>query len=225
MERQYFDVESGWNHNGFRDYLPQLGRYIEPDPLGRLGSGNNLYAYVDDDPIDFLDPLGEKVTVTQNGNTIDVNTSITLYGPRASDALAATWQQAINNAWNNNGNNFHYGHCTVNFDVTVNADPNHNKAADATPADNKVYVRPSGFRDFTSRAGGTYGEWAVDDNWAATHEAGHLFDLPDDYRDNAQGISVPNPGHAGHMMGQYGGHVVQHEINDILHNNQCGCRR
>jgi RHS repeat-associated protein len=42
---QYFDLETGWNHNGFRDYLPNLGRYIEPDPLGRLGSGNNLYAY------------------------------------------------------------------------------------------------------------------------------------------------------------------------------------
>ena len=34
---QYFDVESGWNHNGFRDYAPTLGRYIGPDPLGRLG--------------------------------------------------------------------------------------------------------------------------------------------------------------------------------------------
>jgi len=57
---QYFDSETGWNHNGFRDYAPQLGRYIEPDPLGRLGSGNNLYAYVGDDPIDFIDPLGLK---------------------------------------------------------------------------------------------------------------------------------------------------------------------
>jgi len=55
---QYFDVESGWNHNGFRDYAPTLGRYIEPDPLGRLGSGNNLYVYVNDDPVDFIDPLG-----------------------------------------------------------------------------------------------------------------------------------------------------------------------
>jgi RHS repeat-associated protein len=54
---QYFDVESGWNHNGFRDYAPQLGRYIEPDPLGRLGSGNNLYAYVSNDPIDWTDHL------------------------------------------------------------------------------------------------------------------------------------------------------------------------
>jgi len=55
---QYFDVESGWNHNGFRDYAPQLGRYIEPDPLGRLGSGNNSYAYAGDNPANLIDPLG-----------------------------------------------------------------------------------------------------------------------------------------------------------------------
>ena len=55
---QYFDVESGWNHNGFRDYAPTLGRYLEPDPLGRLGSGNNLYAYVGDNPANLVDPLG-----------------------------------------------------------------------------------------------------------------------------------------------------------------------
>ena len=55
---QYFDVESGWNHNGFRDYVPMLGRYIEPDPLGRLGSGNNLYAYVANNPTNLVDPLG-----------------------------------------------------------------------------------------------------------------------------------------------------------------------
>ncbi|MDR3740716.1 MAG: RHS repeat-associated core domain-containing protein, partial [Terracidiphilus sp.] len=55
---QYFDVESGWNHNGFRDYAPTLGRYIEPDPLGRLGSGNNLYVYVGDNPVNLNDPLG-----------------------------------------------------------------------------------------------------------------------------------------------------------------------
>lgn len=55
---QYFDVESGWNHNGFRDYAPTLGRYVEPDPLGRLGSGNNLYVYVGNNPTNLVDPLG-----------------------------------------------------------------------------------------------------------------------------------------------------------------------
>jgi RHS repeat-associated protein len=58
---QYFDVESGWNHNGFRDYLPNLGRYIQPDPLGGLGSGTNLYAYAWDNPLSFTDPLGRDV--------------------------------------------------------------------------------------------------------------------------------------------------------------------
>jgi RHS repeat-associated protein len=77
---QYFDVESGWNHNGFRNYLPDLGRYMEPDPLATEGSaryynpntgrflsedpsglarsGSNLYGYAGDNPIDFSDPLG-----------------------------------------------------------------------------------------------------------------------------------------------------------------------
>jgi RHS repeat-associated protein len=55
---QYFDVESGWNHNGFRDYIPDLGRYAEPDPLGRLGSGNNVYAYVYDNPMNLADLFG-----------------------------------------------------------------------------------------------------------------------------------------------------------------------
>ena len=55
---QYFDIESGWNHNGFRDYMPQLGRYVEPDPLGRPGSGNDMYVYVGDNPTNLVDPLG-----------------------------------------------------------------------------------------------------------------------------------------------------------------------
>jgi RHS repeat-associated protein len=57
---QYFDSESGWNHNGFRDYIPELGRYAEPDPLGNAGSGPNLYPYVFGNPINLSDPLGLK---------------------------------------------------------------------------------------------------------------------------------------------------------------------
>jgi len=63
---QYFDVESGWNHNGFRDYLPALGRYAEPDPLGRRGSGNNLYVYADNDPTNRIDPSGLWNTYTHH---------------------------------------------------------------------------------------------------------------------------------------------------------------
>ena len=54
---QYFDAESGWNHNGFRDYGPSLGRYLESDPIG-LAGGTNSYAYSQDNPLVWFDSSG-----------------------------------------------------------------------------------------------------------------------------------------------------------------------
>ena len=38
-----------------RYYNPAMGRFISEDPLGFAGSGANLYAYGDEDPIDQKD--------------------------------------------------------------------------------------------------------------------------------------------------------------------------
>jgi RHS repeat-associated protein len=54
---QYYQAETGLNQNYFRDYDPQVGRYGESDPIG-LKAGINTYAYVGDDPVNLLDPLG-----------------------------------------------------------------------------------------------------------------------------------------------------------------------
>jgi hypothetical protein len=40
-----------------RFYDPETGRYISADPIG-LAGGMNLYAYVENDPVNFVDPLG-----------------------------------------------------------------------------------------------------------------------------------------------------------------------
>jgi RHS repeat-associated protein len=45
------------NFNIFRWYGAGLARYSQPDPVGPGGS-LNTYGYVDDDPIDSIDPLG-----------------------------------------------------------------------------------------------------------------------------------------------------------------------
>lgn len=54
---QYWDVEDNLWHNGFRDYDPALGRYIESDPIG-LSGGINTYAYAGGYPLGRIDPLG-----------------------------------------------------------------------------------------------------------------------------------------------------------------------
>jgi RHS repeat-associated protein len=54
---QYFDQESGLFYNRARYYSPQVGRYISSDAFG-LAAGVNTYAYVQGNPLLFVDPSG-----------------------------------------------------------------------------------------------------------------------------------------------------------------------
>ena len=54
---QYSDSETGLFYNYYRYYNPIIGRYIQPDPIG-LAGGFDLYAYVGQNPINGIDPLG-----------------------------------------------------------------------------------------------------------------------------------------------------------------------
>jgi RHS repeat-associated protein len=54
---QYYDAETGLWNNGFRDYDSTLGRYVESDPSG-LAGGVNTYAYVEGNPLSYVDVLG-----------------------------------------------------------------------------------------------------------------------------------------------------------------------
>jgi RHS repeat-associated protein len=59
MPGQYAD-NTGYFHNGFRDYNPAIGRYLESDPIGLRG-GANTYAYVRSNPSRWKDRWGLQV--------------------------------------------------------------------------------------------------------------------------------------------------------------------
>ena len=54
---QNFDAETSFNYNLNRDYMPNLGRYLETDPIG-LDGGMNTYHYVRGNPFKYTDEWG-----------------------------------------------------------------------------------------------------------------------------------------------------------------------
>ncbi|MEO8007403.1 MAG: RHS repeat-associated core domain-containing protein, partial [Betaproteobacteria bacterium] len=54
----YDETVSGASvYNYFRDYSPDIGRYIQSDPIGLYG-GTNTFGYVGGAPLSRIDPLG-----------------------------------------------------------------------------------------------------------------------------------------------------------------------
>jgi RHS repeat-associated protein len=62
----YHHARSGLNLTLFRAYDSRLARWLSRDPLGE-SMGTNLYAYVGNNPVVFIDPLGLYATLGEAG--------------------------------------------------------------------------------------------------------------------------------------------------------------
>jgi RHS repeat-associated protein len=67
---------SGLNLTTFRAYSPSLGRWINRDPIGERG-GVTLYGYVDNSPVDYLDPSGLLQSDPFEGTAFSEGTGVT----------------------------------------------------------------------------------------------------------------------------------------------------
>ena len=95
---QYFDPETGMNHNGFRDYAGGLTRYVQSDPIGLRG-GMNTYQYVNGNPFKWIDTRGLKIALPSAPNSTPEPLCIPASsGPTATGGCATSssfWQNFV----------------------------------------------------------------------------------------------------------------------------------
>ncbi len=63
------DEETGLYHYRARAYDPKLGRFLQRDPIAYYDS-MNLFQYANNNPVNFIDPYGEFVTIAIGGIVI-----------------------------------------------------------------------------------------------------------------------------------------------------------
>ncbi|MCG8407086.1 MAG: hypothetical protein MI923_17965 [Phycisphaerales bacterium] len=63
---KYFDEEIGLYYYGYRYYAPRLGRWLNRDPIEERG-GRNLYRFVFNNAISWIDPDGYAPQTSQSG--------------------------------------------------------------------------------------------------------------------------------------------------------------
>jgi RHS repeat-associated protein len=90
---QYADQETGLFQNGYREYDPFTGRYMEVDPLG-LNAGWNPYNYVESNSLNNIDPLGQKIVA---GLGIDPNNLNMVLNTARQNPMASTILDRIEN--------------------------------------------------------------------------------------------------------------------------------
>ena len=78
-----------------RIYSPTLGRFLQPDPAGYV-AGTNLYAYVNNDPLDNTDPSGQVKDAVTQGLSYAYNNPLQVAG--IGLAIGATIVAPLNSA-------------------------------------------------------------------------------------------------------------------------------
>jgi RHS repeat-associated protein len=174
---QYYDRETGLHHNGFRDYHPTTGRYIESDPVG-LAAGLNTYAYVNANPLRFIDPKGTIAPAAAIGAcaaSIVCSSAVAALAISAEEILRNALQGALQNSSQEEN-----APTTSPTQPAINPDTNPDNTGNARPGANPVKGEPGSETTCSNKKGnrkqtrryGSDGYPETDTDWDHDHGVG-----------------------------------------------------
>jgi RHS repeat-associated protein len=150
-----------------RFYSPDVGRFLQADPIGFGGDATNLYRYCANNPLKLSDPTGELGFPTYSSTGLVINVPVTYnYGPGVPANIGNYFNTVINSCWSGN---------YAGLNVTVNFY-------------NGTYEGYTNNIGLSMNVGTSYADnWNLGGRDAAvytvealvTHEGGHLIGVPD----------------------------------------------
>ena len=81
--------DTGLVHFGARDYDPNTGMWLAKDPIFFKGGDTDLYRYVQNDPVNWIDPFGKSAYLLAVDPVAEALAAIAPYGDIVAGALIA----------------------------------------------------------------------------------------------------------------------------------------